>query len=194
MRLHELRHLSSAYNAIEHRKSRESRNEIRKNARLLAQATRTNSGPSFFKNLPSDLQIKIAALTGDESTHNKAASLAIAGQYVVDESREFMFSCLLMPAENRAERQKVSEVLIAANEGNMHIVAIRRLQKTMVKSTGYYRYIREILSSKSTILFQKTFRQQFSLYLYRIMKEQREHDKQFGLVLSTDTVSAPMNR
>lgn len=52
--------------------------EIRKNARVIAQASRTNTGPFFFKELPAELQIKIASFTGNPLTHNEEESEKIA--------------------------------------------------------------------------------------------------------------------
>lgn len=52
--------------------------EIRKNARILAQASRTGTGPSFFKDISPELQIKIAGFTGDPLVHDEKMSEHIA--------------------------------------------------------------------------------------------------------------------
>lgn len=52
--------------------------EIKENARIIAQASRTGTGPAFFKDMPSELQAKIAGFTGNLSVHNKKRSESIA--------------------------------------------------------------------------------------------------------------------
>ena len=67
--------------------SKISYSEIIKNARAIAQAIRTNTGPSFFKggdkkDLPVELNTKIAALTGNPTVHDEKQSESIAYQYL----------------------------------------------------------------------------------------------------------------
>lgn len=55
-----------------------SHSEIRKNARIIDQASRTITGSSFFKNIPATLQAKIAGLTGNPELHDEKQSENIA--------------------------------------------------------------------------------------------------------------------
>ena len=59
-------------------KTKSSYEEIRKNATLLQQAKRTATGPSFFKDIPVELQEIIAAFTGDSEVHDEHESIKIA--------------------------------------------------------------------------------------------------------------------
>jgi len=58
-----------------------STSKIINNARILAQASRTQTGPLFFR-VPAELQVKIAALTGDIGVHSEEVSVTIATQYL----------------------------------------------------------------------------------------------------------------
>lgn len=60
---------------------RKSTEEIEKNINLLVQATRTKTGPAFFKEIPFELQAKIAGFTGNSTVHNEEESYAIAYNY-----------------------------------------------------------------------------------------------------------------
>ena len=55
--------------------------EIRKNAAIISQASK-NSGPSFFKYIPVELQITIAGLTGKRTVHDQKESENIASDYL----------------------------------------------------------------------------------------------------------------
>lgn len=56
--------------------------EIRKNAVIISQASKKNSGPSFFKHIPVELQTKIAGLTGNRTVHDEKKSENIASDHL----------------------------------------------------------------------------------------------------------------
>ncbi len=59
-----------------------SRAEIKKNISFLMQASRTNTGPAFFKNIPPELQVVIASHTGDVNVHSESQSEKIAAKHM----------------------------------------------------------------------------------------------------------------
>ena len=63
-------------------KLKKSEAEIRKTARILAQARRIGSGPAFFKDSPEDLLAKIAGHRGDRDVHSELDSYQIGLQYL----------------------------------------------------------------------------------------------------------------
>jgi len=68
----------SVSEAVKANKYFQSFTEIRKNARVLAQSYRTNTGPAFFKNLSPEMLVKIAAHTGNRELHDEKQSETIA--------------------------------------------------------------------------------------------------------------------